>query len=106
MSQHTCITKRGTHEVCVLMGYDRPLDYVHMTITRVDTHDEDDGIVYSNLDDAGAGLDCQDVNYYRQVLADLGIAVPESMFTETLRDQESRAGNRCVDHTPEGTGAR
>ncbi len=87
----------------VLIGYDRPLDYVHMTISRVVPGEAEDEIVYSNLDDVGAGLDCQDVNYFRQVLAGLGISVPESMFKETLRDQQSRAGNRCMDHTPEGT---
>ena len=82
--------------VTVTLGYDRPLNYVFCTVFR---EGEEDSPLYSNLDDEQAGLDQQDVNYFRGALARLGIQVPEQMFLEVEWDQLTRTGNRDVDHT-------
>lgn len=75
-------------------------DYVFMTVIPVDADGQDiDDPIYSNLDDPNALDRCYDVNYFRRVLAELGIAVPESMFRETMRDQSGGVGNRDVYHS-------
>lgn len=95
MSQHSCQTRNtGGELVSVLMGYDRPLDYVFCTVAS-----SDGTIIYCNLDDPQAGTDQQDVRYYQSILERLHIAVPESMYLETARDQEERIGNRYVVHS-------
>ena len=107
---HFFLTRHHGHKVIVRLGYDRVLKYVYMT-TIVDDKEPDDaryeascaafggeGIVYSNLDDKAAGDECVDVNFYRRVLNRLGIVVPESMFTETLRDQQQDSADRNVEH--------
>lgn len=80
----------------VTLGYDRPLNCVFCTVFR---EGEEDSPLYSNLDDEQAGLDQQDVNYFRDALAQLGIQIPEQMFLEVEWDQITRTGNRDVDHT-------
>ncbi|VFR27561.1 hypothetical protein BRI6_4642 [plant metagenome] len=62
---------------------------------------EDDDHLYSNLherDPFGHDLD-----YYRAVLRNFQIVVPESMFTEVERDAERNVGNRVVDHQVDGS---
>lgn len=94
MSQHMCLstTSKG-EEVTVTLGYDRPLDYIFCTVET-----DDENFLYSNLDDDGAGIEQQSVDYYRSVLRDLGVHVPESMFREVRADQIGRVGNRVVRH--------
>jgi hypothetical protein len=74
----------------IVLGYDRPLDYVFCTIQREGEY------IYTNLADENAGTSQQDVNYFRKVLADNKITVPEQMFTEVENDQRNRIGNRVV----------
>jgi hypothetical protein len=93
MSQHIfTTTTSGGENVTVTMGYDRPLDFVFCTVVA------DGDIVYSNLDDPGAGTHQQDVEYYRPVLQQFGIDAPESLFKEVQEDQTHRVGNRVVLH--------
>ena len=97
MSQHIYKTSNSAGElVTILMGYDRPLDFVFCTVT-----DGNDEVVYCNLDDSDAGTEQQDVNYYGPLLWELGITVPESVYREVISDQQSRIGNRLVVHTEE-----
>lgn len=84
MSHHTYDHKN----IHVGIGYDRVLDYVFCNI-----YDGDD-LLYSNLDDEHAGTFQQDVDYYRPILKQFGIEVPETLFVETKRDQENCTGNR------------
>lgn len=93
MSQHIFKTSKRGRTVTVLMGYDRPLDYVFCTV--LDEHDEP---LYSNLDDDQAGTDLQDVEYFRPVLKKLGVLVPESMYAEVASDQANSVGNRVLIH--------
>lgn len=92
MSQHILKTTdvKGA-SVQVRIGYDRPLDYIHCTVT-----DQDGEITYSSLGDVEALIEVQDVDYYRPILADLGITVPDTIFDEVSNDQASRVGNRVV----------
>lgn len=97
MSRHTFRLCNGNEKiVTVVLGYDRPLNYVFCTVTR---EGEEDNPIYTNLADRRAGTRQQNVNYFRPVLARLGIEVPEKMFLEVELDQFLRIGNRDVDHT-------
>ena len=91
MSQHIYQTAAP---VLVTLGYDRPLDYVFCTIMT-----PSGAVLYSNLDDEDAGTSCKNVEYFRDVLEELGLSVPETMFAEVKRDQTNRAGNRVVSHS-------
>ena len=77
------------------MGYDAALDYVRCTVRSGSE------VLYSNLGDEEAGTTCKDVEYYRAVLENLGIEVPEEMFEATKKDQASKSGgDKIMDHTP------
>jgi hypothetical protein len=72
--------------VCIRTGYDRPLDYVFMSI-------EIGGeIVYSDMDDP-QGYGQQDIAYYRGVLRQFRLALPEEVFDIVRCDQTERKGN-------------
>lgn len=97
MSQHIFTSKDAQGAVVtVTLGYDRPLDYVFCTVEA-----ENGDIIYSNLDDDGAGTEQQNVDYYKAVLRDLGVQVPGSMFREVNSDQAAHVGNRVVVHQAE-----
>ena len=100
MSQHKHSTfSQNGRKVVVTLGYDRPLDYVFCTVMQcAEGLAEGEEVLYSNLGDDEAGADLQNVDYFRPVLATLGIRVPESMFTEVQLDQLQRVGNRTVVH--------
>ena len=94
MSQHSfkAVTNDG-QKVYVLMGYDRPLNYVFCVVNT-----EEGGFIYSNLSDPQAGINLKDVEYYRQILLQLGIEAPESVFEAVKADQQEKRGNRYVQH--------
>jgi len=92
MSQHI-YEHQGTE---VRLGYDRPLDYVYCYVER------DGEPLYSNLSDPQAGTQQQDVDYFRPVLKELGISLPEAMFDEVKHDQANHVGNRVVRYTSLG----
>lgn len=100
MSQHYFVTTHARRPVRVVMGYDRALNYVFMTVERLD--DDRHIYLYSNRFDEEAGTHCQDVYHYRDVLMDLRLTVPASMFDEVERDRTSRMGNRVVHHFSNG----
>ena len=98
MSQHKHSTlSRDGKKVAVTLGYDRPLDYVFCTVIQDgEGMEEGEEILYSNLSDDNAGTHLQDVDYFRHVVAELGISIPDSMFTEVEIDQLERLGNKTV----------
>lgn len=100
MSQHYFVTTHARRPVLVVMGYDRALNYVFMTVERLD--DDRHIYLYSNRFDEEAGTHCQDVYHYRDVLADLNLTVPVSMFDEVERDRTSRIGKRIVRYHSNG----
>src|SRR3954452_20996070 len=96
MSQHLfAATPLAGKPVTVILGYDRVLNYVFCTVTV------EEEIVYSNLADPEAGTDQQNIEYFRPVLQELGVTVPESMFVEVTKDQLGRVGNRTEVHRAE-----
>lgn len=79
----------------VSVGYDPVLDYVHCTVRG------NADVLYSNLGDEEAGTTCKDVEYYRAILEQMGVSIPEAIFRETKKEQAARTGgNIVVDHTP------
>lgn len=101
MSHHRFRTTHQNQPVVVVIGWDRPLGYHFMTIENL-AYDfsDDEAFVYSNLDEPDPfGLD---LDYFRNVLKQLDISVPESMFTQALADQRNNVGNRSVEHQADG----
>jgi len=109
MSQHYFTSTHQDHLITVILGWDRPLSHFFLVVecndSQADSQDdeteEDEGILYSNLNDPDAWG--KPLAYYRGKLTELGIAVPESMFTETLLDETHCVGNRYVWHEADGT---
>ena len=98
MSQHKFHTQHNGKPVIVQIGYDRPLGHYHMVVYEPGMPDDP---VYSNLDqDDAFDLTLDD---FRTALANLRVAVPESMFEQTELDAANRVGNRYVTHQADGT---
>jgi hypothetical protein len=105
MSQHVFVTTFQGRPVTVVLGHDRPL---HAFFCFVERSDDDDGeeFVYCNLDDpklAGTMGMSKSLKYFEKRLADLGIAVPASMFDQSEKDRLGNVGNRFVRHAADGT---
>ena len=106
MSQHYFESTHNGSAVTVLVGWDRPLQSYFMVIERVvaevDFGDEVRGdYLYSHLNEPrpfGMSL-----AFYKSKLDELGIAVPDTMFAQTERDQTMNIGNRHVWHEIDGT---
>lgn len=97
MSQHLFNTVYQDRPLQVMLGYDRPLGHVFMTLTYLD----DGSSLYSNLDQPNAfDLSLDD---YAAQLHHLGIGVPQSIFEETFLDAMFNEGNRFMTHLPDGT---
>ncbi|MGN3708699.1 hypothetical protein [Achromobacter xylosoxidans] len=107
MSNHYFATEHKGHPVTVNLGWDRPLSYFFMVITKpAELLDEsqlvdDEDYLYSNLHEQEPFE--MDLDYYRQVLNHFGISVPESMFKEAEEDMFNDVGNRVVTHQADGT---
>lgn len=111
MSQHFFNTTHEGQPIQVLLGWDRPLGHFFLVIEKLpadqtaeagnDEEDEDDGYLYSNLnDDSPFGYD---LDYYKAKLKELGITVPQTMFEQILADQAHKVGNRQVWYEADGT---
>ncbi|WP_258030010.1 hypothetical protein [Pectobacterium odoriferum] len=107
MSRHYFTTSHKGLPTTLYLGWDRPMQNFFLVIEKPeeqieeDTCDEHDIYLYNNLqerDPFGHGLD-----YYRAVLLNFQITVPESMFTEVLHDAENNVGNRVVIHQADGS---
>jgi hypothetical protein len=102
MSQHNFSTTYLGKSVNVLLGWDRPLQYVFMVIIESLTTDNDDEkIIYSNLYDRAS--DGAHIGYYEQKLKELGIVVPQRMFREVHQDYGFNVGNHYCDYLADGT---
>jgi len=91
MSLHVFNTE--THKV--LMGYDRALNGIFMTIEHGDVK------VYVNSHDSDL-LDTRgfadNTSYYEQLALNLGIKLPKEMLNEIEADKEHKIGNKLVTH--------
>lgn len=82
MGQHIYKTKlENKVPITVRAGWDRPLQQFFMVIELDDEEDwteENNGQLYSNLDDTAA-TGCLDFKYFEQKLADIEIKLPVAM---------------------------
>lgn len=100
MSQHyyASTDSQGT-PVHVLAGWDRPLGHFFLVVSAVNrSADDEDGPIYSNLDDPHGGhSQVDDFSYYQGVLSRLGITVPAAMIEAIEQDGVNNTGNRTKD---------
>lgn len=98
MSQHFYETVNEDGEALrVTLGFDRPLGHFFMFVER----EGEEEPIYSNLheDDAFS----LDLDHYKNVLRELHIDVPNSMFEQVICDEKLLVGNRYVWHNKAGT---
>jgi hypothetical protein len=96
MSQHFCTTTMGSKTVEVLMGWDRPLQGFFMVIHDLEAPVEDDGLIFSNLDEPVSHP--QVLDPFTDKLEELGIRVPAAMIEEVKDDQMWNVGNKMRRH--------
>ena len=94
MSQHVF----RINSLEIVMGYDTILDYVFCTVFSPFAKTDKEYMPYSNFDDPHAGTHQQDVRYFKEKLAELGLKVPDSMYREVEVDQRERNGRREMEH--------
>ena len=100
MSRHHLCTTRGAGPVLVVMGYDRPLNEFFLQLWDDGPEAEADEPAYSSLDEPAA--DWRDIATVVRRLKELDVAVPRSMIDAVVADGVQRAGNRIVEHAPDG----
>jgi hypothetical protein len=108
MSHHIFQTALNGRPVTVDLGWDRPLQYVFMTVSSQDLkdHPDDDSspYLYSNLDDENLPIQgTQSVEYFQDRLTELGISVPSIMFQSVQDDQNQDVGNKTVAYQADGS---
>ena len=108
MSHHIFQTELNGRPVTVDLGWDRPLQYVFMTVSSQDPKDppDDDSspYLYSNLDDENLPIHgTQSVEYFQDRLTQLGISVPSIMLQSVLDDQNQDVGNKTVGYQADGS---
>jgi hypothetical protein len=117
MSQHYFETTYNGQPITVTLGWDRPIRHYFMVIQQhvpesrgddqsaVDDgatdEDDDDGILYSNLNQRNAfGRSLDD---YRSTLQAMGIVCPGEMFEQVELDKCFSVGNRYVWYRADGS---
>jgi len=100
MSRHIFDAKLQGQPVRVTIGYDRPTEKFYLHIGWVDA--ETDKIVcYAS--DLGLAYDPSDLRSIRRFLDKTGIQSPPSVWTDVSFDATSKAGNRVVKHSSDGS---
>jgi hypothetical protein len=100
MSRHHLRTVRNGRPWLVVVGYDRPLNEFFLQLWDDAPGADADEPAYSSLHEPAA--DWRDIATVLQRLAELGIEVPGSMIDAVVADSVRRAGNRIVEHAPDG----
>jgi hypothetical protein len=100
MSRHHLRTVRDTSPLLVVMGYDRPLNEFFLQLWDDSPGAEAYEPAYSSLDEPAA--DWRDIATVIRRLEELDVAVPHSMIDAIVTDSVHRAGNRIVEHAPDG----
>jgi hypothetical protein len=100
MSRHHLRTVRGTSPLFVVMGYDRPLNEFFLQLWDDTPGAEAEEPAYSSLDEPEA--DWRDIATVVRRLEELDVHVPRSMIDAVVADGVQRAGNRIVEHAPDG----
>jgi hypothetical protein len=81
MGQHIHRTKIDNKTVTIRAGWDRPLQQFFMVIEL----DDEDGMLYSNLDD-DAAQGCLDFKYFERTLTEFGLTLPREMAKGVRHD--------------------
>ena len=100
MSRHHLRTVRGTSPLLVVMGYDRPLNEFFLQLWDDAPGAEAEEPAYSSLDEPAA--DWRDIATVVRRLEELDVPVQRSMIDAVVADGVQRAGNRIVEHAPDG----
>lgn len=99
MSQHHYACTWKGQPITIMMGWDRPLQGYFMVIEHDDFNGDDEGFIYSNLNDPelkpSRGMS-QSVGYLLERLIGLGLKVPQRMLDAIEADAKVNAGNREV----------
>lgn len=94
MSQHTFTSPAERNNtgkpLQILCGWDRPLQYQHLTIETQADKPADEVIVYCNLLES-APLEVEDV---QDRLQSFGITPPEGLLAELFQDEVQNVGNK------------
>jgi hypothetical protein len=98
MSQHTFTSPAESNNtgkpLQILCGWDRPLQYQHLTIETKCANPVDELIVYCNLQEPGGGLELEQV---AERLESFGITPPEGLLAELDQDERQDMGNKYKD---------
>jgi len=100
MSRHHLRTVRNGSPCIVVTGYDRPLNEFFLQIWDDGPGTDADEPAYSSLNEPAA--DWRDIATALRRLGELGVEVPRSMIDAVVADSVRRAGNRIVEHAPDG----
>ena len=100
MSRHHLRTVVAGASTVVVMGYDRPLNEYFLQLWADSPGPDADEPTYSSLDEPAA--DWRDIGTVIRKLGELGVQVPGSMIDAVVTDAVVRAGNRIVEHAPDG----
>lgn len=95
MSQHVYDAIVGDRKIEVFMGWDRPLQGFFMVLEE----DGADDYLFSNLYEPVTHP--KTLDRFIEVLAGLGIALPDEMIAEMEQDKLDNAGNKLVQHRVE-----
>lgn len=97
MSQHIFKAVLNGEKIEVLAGWDRPLQGFFLVIERIGPADRPIGpYLFSNLDMGEPHP--KSFDYFRNVLDEFGIRVPQEMVDEIVRDGAVNKGNKRVIH--------
>lgn len=97
MSQHRYSTMHEKRPVCVLVGWDKPLQGFFLVIEYEDSMDDE--YLYSNLEDLSLVAFCglpPTFDHFSKKLQEFGIDLPGVMLQELEMDKRSNTGNRTV----------
>lgn len=97
MSQHIFETMLNGEKIEVFAGWDRPLRGFFLVIERLDLEGRSTGsYLFNNL--CMREPHPKTFDYFRNVLDELGIEVPQAMIDEILLDRAENKGNKRVIH--------
>ena len=103
MSQHLFRTTHQHRPVLITMGWDRPLQYVFLTVKRLDPAEDsrESDYLYTNLDDETT--EPSSLEYYCAQLTRLGLEIPPSMRHAVADDEAQNVGNKQVEYHADGS---
>jgi hypothetical protein len=100
MSRHHLRTVHSAGPMLVVMGYDRPLNEFFLQFWDDGPGADADEPAYSSLDEPAA--DWRDIATVVRRPEEFDVTVPRSMIGAVVADSVHRAGNRIVEHAPDG----